>query len=206
MKVEIFSDVVCPWCYIGHKRFARAAARHAGEVEVTYRPFELNPTATAEGEPLLEALRRKFGGDVAQMTSRVAAVGAEEGLELHFDRAVSANSFEAHRLIELASRQGLGAPMTERLFAAHFTDGLNIADAEVLAKLAAEVGVSDTGKAGDEVREQLGRARELGITGVPFFLFEGEFGVSGAQPEETFLAALEEVAERTGRRAAPPAR
>ncbi|MBE1558448.1 putative DsbA family dithiol-disulfide isomerase [Nonomuraea africana] len=191
--------MVCPWCYIGHRRFARAAARYAGEVEVTYRPFELNPGAPAEGEPLLEALQRKFGGDVSQMTSRVTAVGAAEGLEFHFDRAVSASSFEAHRLIEVAARQGLGAEMTERLFAAHFTDGLNIADTGVLAKLAAEVGVSDTGEAGDEVREQLGRARELGITSVPFFLFEGEFGVSGAQPEETFLAALEEVAERTTR-------
>ncbi|MGW4470433.1 DsbA family oxidoreductase [Nonomuraea sp. NPDC004354] len=197
MKVEIFSDVVCPWCYIGHRRFARAAARFAGEVEVTYRPFELNPDAPVEGEPLLEALGRKFGGSAAQMTEHVAAVGAEEGLELRFGQAISANSFEAHRLIELAAGQGLAARMADRLFAAHFTDGLNIGDPEVLAKLAAEVGVTDTGEAAAQVREQLARARELGITSVPFFLFEERFGVSGAQPEDTFLAALEEVAQRT---------
>ncbi|MEU7898770.1 DsbA family oxidoreductase [Nonomuraea sp. NPDC049152] len=199
MKVEIFSDVVCPWCYIGYKRFARAVARFAGEVEVIHRPFELNPDAPATGEPLLEALDRKFGGNAAQMTRQVAAVGAQEGLELHFDHAISANSFEAHRLIELASRQGLAEEMANRLFEAHFTDGLNIGDADVLAKLAAEVGVTDTGEAAPEVREQLDRARGLGITGVPFFLFEEQFGVSGAQPEDTFLAALEEVAQRTAR-------
>ncbi|MFE3449359.1 DsbA family protein [Nonomuraea sp. NPDC059194] len=199
MKVEIFSDVVCPWCYIGHRRFARAVARFAGEVEVIYRPFELNPGAPATGEPLLEALERKFGGDVAQMTGQVAAVGAQEGLELRFDHAISAGTFEAHRMIELAARQGLAEEMTHRLFAAHFTDGLNIGDGEVLAKLAAEVGVTDTGEAAADVREQLARARELGITSVPFFLFEEQFGVSGAQSEDTFLAALEEVAERTAR-------
>ncbi|MEV0197601.1 DsbA family oxidoreductase [Nonomuraea sp. NPDC050691] len=201
MKVEIFSDVACPWCYIGHTRFARAAERfraRGGTLDVTMRPFQLAPDAPAEGEPLLDALARKFGPDAAQMTGRVTEVAAGDGLELRFDHAVSANTFEAHRLVELATRQGRGEEMAERLFRAHFTDGLNVADPDVLAKLAAEAGVQDTGEGAGEVREQLARAAGLGISGVPLFLFEGKFAVSGAQPEETFDAAIDEVAERVG--------
>ncbi|MFI6292289.1 DsbA family protein [Nonomuraea sp. NPDC050790] len=203
MKVEIFSDVVCPWCYVGHTRFARAAdafRAKGGTVEITMRPFQLNPDAPAEGEPLLGALERKFGPNAGQMTSQVTAVAEQEGLELNFDRAVSANTAQAHRLIHLATEQGLGEEMSQRLFKAHFTDGLNVGDAEVLAKLAAEAGVSDDGGGTAEVDEQLARARQLGITGVPLFLFEGQFAVSGAQPYETFVAALDEVAERTGQK------
>ena len=163
------------------------------------RPFQLNPDAPAEGEPLLPALERKFGGNVAQMTSRVTATAAEEGLDVRFEQAVSANTFEAHRLVELATRQGRGQEAVDRLFRAHFTDGLNVGDKDVLTKLAAEVGVDyPPGEGAQEVREQLDRARALGITGVPLFLFEGQFAVSGAQPAETFDAALDEVAARTG--------
>lgn len=201
MKVEIFSDVVCPWCYVGHARFARAAQAFrdkGGTIEVTMRPFQLNPDAPAEGEPLLPALERKFGGNVALMTSRVTEVAAGEGLELRFDQAISANTLEAHRLVEVATGQGKGEEMADLLFRAHFTDGLNVGDPEVLAKLAAEAGVRDTGEGAAEVREQIARAGRLGITGVPLFLFEGKFAVSGAQPYETMTAAIDEVAERIG--------
>ncbi|MFI9560117.1 DsbA family protein [Nonomuraea endophytica] len=203
MKVEIFSDVVCPWCYIGHTRFARAAEAYrakGGTVEITMRPYQLNPDAPAEGEPLLTALERKFGPDIAQMTSQVTGVAEQEGLELHFDHAVSSNTAQAHRLIQVATAQGRGEEMAQRLFQAHFTDGLDVGDTEVLAKLAAEAGVTDDGEGSAEVDEQLARARQLGISGVPLFLFEGQFAVSGAQPYETFVAALEEVAERTGQK------
>ncbi|WP_103955224.1 DsbA family oxidoreductase [Nonomuraea solani] len=201
MKVEVFSDVVCPWCYIGHVRFARAAERFrakGGTIEVTMRPFQLNPDAPAEAEPLLPALERKFGPNAGQMIQRVIDTAAAEGLELDYDHAVSANTLEAHRLIEVATRQGLGEEMAGRLFLAYFSQGQNVADPAVLAKLAAETGVQDTGEGAEEVREQLGRARALGISGVPLFLFEGQYAVSGAQPEETFTAAIDEVAERTG--------
>lgn len=206
--MEIFSDVVCPWCYIGHARFAKAAERFrakGGRIEVTFRPFQLSPEATSDGEPLLEALERKFGANVRQMTERVTQVGAEEGLEMNFGQAVHAGTFEAHRLIEVATGQGKGQEMAEALFRAHFTDGANVGDPGVLAKLAAEVGVDDTGEGGQAVSEQLERARGLGITGVPLFLFEDKYSVSGAQPGEVFDQVLDEVAERTGQVPLAPA-
>ncbi|MEV4179600.1 DsbA family oxidoreductase [Nonomuraea sp. NPDC049709] len=202
MKVEIFSDVVCPWCYIGHARFARAADRFrakGGTIEVTMRPFQLNPDAPAEGGgSLIPELERKFGPDARQMVERVVSAAAGEGLKLDYDKAVNAGTFEAHRLIEVASGQGLGLEMAERLFRAYFTEGRNVADAGVLAELAAEVGVHDSGEGAEQVREQLARARSLGVSGVPLFLFEGKYAVSGAQPEDAFAAAIDEVAERTG--------
>lgn len=212
VKVEIFSDVVCPWCYIGHVRFARAAERFrakGGTIEVTMRPFQLNPDAPAEAEPLIPALERKFGPGARQMTERVGSVAAEEGLAMDYERAVSANTFEAHRLIEVATAQGLGKEMADRLFGAYFGEGADVGDPGVLSRLAAEVGVEDTGEGAEQVREQLGRAGALGISGVPLFLFEGKFAVSGAQPEDAFAAAIDEVAERTGQtpitQLAPPA-
>ncbi|MEO3869180.1 DsbA family oxidoreductase [Nonomuraea sp. B12E4] len=203
VKVEIFSDVVCPWCYIGHVRFARAADRFragGGAIDVTMRPFQLDPGAPKEGEPVIPALERKFGPNARQMTRRVIDTAAAEGLEMHYDKALSANTFEAHRLIEVAGRQGHGGEMADRLFRAHFSEGLDVGDADVLRGLAGEVGVADGGQGAEEVREQLGRARALGISGVPLFLFEEKYAVSGAQPEETFAAAIDEVAARVGQK------
>ncbi|GLW96720.1 DSBA oxidoreductase [Microtetraspora sp. NBRC 16547] len=199
MKIEIFSDVVCPWCYIGHARLKKAVQLFDGEVEVVHRPFQLAPDAVSNGEPLLPSLARKFGGpaQVEQMTRRVAQAAAEDGLELDFERAIQANTFEAHRLIWLAQRAGRGAEAAEWLFRAHFEEGLDVGDPATLAKLAAEMGITDTGEGADEVRAELARARDLGISGVPLFLFEGQFAVSGAQPVETLVAALREVQART---------
>ncbi|PZG13313.1 DsbA family oxidoreductase [Nonomuraea aridisoli] len=201
MKVEIFSDVVCPWCYIGHTRFARAAERFrakGGTIEVTMRPFQLDPSAPEKAEPIIPAMERKFGPNARQMIDRVVGVAEADGLEMDYASALSANTLEAHRLIEVATRQGLGKEMAERLFRAYFAEGRDVADREVLAELAAEVGVQDTGEGAEAVREQIDRARALGISGVPLFLFEGKYAVSGAQPEDTFAAAIDEVAERTG--------
>ncbi|WP_067175848.1 DsbA family oxidoreductase [Microtetraspora niveoalba] len=199
MKIEIFSDVACPWCYIGHVRLAKAVELFDGDVEVVHRPFQLAPDAVSDGQPLPAALARKFGGpaQVAQITRRVSQAAAEDGLEFDFERAIQANTFEAHRLIWLARREGRGAEAVERLFRAYFEEGLDVGDAATLAKLAAELGVTDTGEGADEVRAELARARDLGISGVPLFLFEGQFAVSGAQPVETLVAALQEVRART---------
>lgn len=160
MKVEIFSDVVCPWCYIGHARFAKAAERFRGKggsIEVTMRPFQLDPDAPAKGEPLIPSMERKFGPNARQMIDRVVGTAAEEGLELDYDRALNATTLAAHRLIEVAGRQGLGEEMAGRLFRAYFAEGRDVSDAGVLAELAAEVGVTDTGEGTEEVREQLGQ-------------------------------------------------
>ncbi|MDP9866748.1 MULTISPECIES: DsbA family oxidoreductase [Streptosporangium] len=211
MKVEIYSDVVCPWCYIGHTRFARAVERYrakGGEVEVEFRPFQLAPDVESTGEPTLRWAAAKFGGAerAAQMFAHVTGVAAEDGLRLDFDRSVQANTFDAHRLIRLAGEQGKGEEALHALFRAHFTDGLDVGSREVLADLAAGLGVradldGEDGTAA--VKEDLARARALGVGSVPLFLFEGQFAVSGAQPEDTLLAALEEVAERTGQGPAP---
>ncbi|WP_344976411.1 DsbA family oxidoreductase [Streptosporangium fragile] len=206
MKVEIYSDVVCPWCYIGHARFARAVERYrakGGEVEVEFRPFQLMPDAESTGELTRVWGAKKFGGAerAAQMFERVRGVAAEDGLVLDFDHAIHANTFDAHRLIQLAVEQGKGEEALYALFRAHFTDGLDVGSREVLAKLAADIGVEadlDGADGAAAVQEQLARARALGVSSVPLFLFEGQFAVSGAQPEDTLLAALEEVAERTG--------
>jgi predicted DsbA family dithiol-disulfide isomerase len=207
VKVEIFSDVVCPWCYIGHHRLRQAVDAFDGDVEVVHRPFQLDPDGVSSGEPLLRALEHKFGGAdrVAQMTGHVTGVAAQDGLELRFDRAVAANTLEAHRLIWLAGRAGRDGDMADRLFRAHFTDGLDVGDPATLAKLAAETGVEDTGEGTEQVRADLARARALGVRAVPLFLFEEKFAVSGAQPVETLVAALREVEARTAQEAAPGA-
>ncbi|MBB2911725.1 putative DsbA family dithiol-disulfide isomerase [Streptosporangium becharense] len=206
MKVEIYSDVVCPWCYIGHTRFARAVERYrakGGEVEVEFRPFQLAPDAESNGELTRDWAAGKFGGAerAAQMFARVSGAAAEDGLALDFDHAIQANTFDAHRLIQLAVEQGKGEEALYGLFRAHFTDGLDIGSREVLAGLADRIGVKadlDGEDGAAAVREELARGRALGVSAVPLFLFEGQFAVSGAQPEDTLLAALEEVAERTG--------
>ncbi|WP_063819125.1 DsbA family oxidoreductase [Herbidospora cretacea] len=196
MKVEIFSDVICPWCYIGHTRFHAAVREYGKPVQVAYRPFQLSPDAVSDGTPLTEYLEKRFGRQSLQMIERVVGTAAVDGLDLRYDQAIGANTLEAHRLIWLAQREGRAPEMAERLFRAHFTDGLDVGDPVVLAKLAVEVGVADTGEGGEEVRAEIDRARELGITGVPLFLFEDKYAVSGAQPVETLVAALREVEQR----------
>ncbi|NAS21725.1 DsbA family oxidoreductase [Herbidospora sp. NEAU-GS84] len=196
MKVEIFSDVVCPWCYIGHTRFRAAVRAYGKPVQVAYRPFQLSPESVSDGTPLTTWLEGRFGRQALQMIDRVVGVAAEDGLDLKYDKAIGANTLEAHRLIWLAQRDGRAPEMADRLFRAHFTDGLDVGDAAVLAKLAAEVGVDDTGEGAPEVRAEIDRARELGIGGVPLFLFEDKYAVSGAQPVDLLVGALREVEER----------
>jgi predicted DsbA family dithiol-disulfide isomerase len=204
MKVEIWSDVVCPWCYIGKRRFESALAHfdHRGEVEVEFRSFELNPNANAADQGNLEeALARKYGMSLEQahaLHARVIETAAGEGLQYRLDIAKRGNTFDAHRLIHLAGILGLQGAMKERLLAAYFTEGKPIGDHDTLVELAAEVGIDADrartvladGSFGDQVREDEREATELGITGVPFFVINRRYGVSGAQPPELMLKAL----------------
>ena len=207
VKVEVWSDVVCPWCYIGKRRLEGALARfeHAGDVEVEYRSFELNPAASStESGPLDQRLADKYGVGLDQaraMNSRVTDTAAAEGLHYRLDIAQPSNTFDAHRLIHLAGAFGLKAAMKERLMAAYFSEGRRIGDPGTLVELAVEVGIDPrrarAAMASDEfaadVRTEEREAAELGISGVPFFVLDRRYGVSGAQPSELLLEALQKA-------------
>ncbi len=187
LTVEIWSDIACPWCYIGKRRFERALEQfpHRDEVEVVWRSFQLAPDAPAEQPPFQHPAN-----------DHVTQLAAEEGLEYNLDRRRAGNSFAAHRLIQRAAEDGVQDAMKERLMHAHFTEGLAVADPETLRKLAAEVGVDGEAALTDEryaegVREDEDLARRIGIQGVPYFVLGRRFGISGAQPPELMLQALE---------------
>jgi predicted DsbA family dithiol-disulfide isomerase len=200
LTVEIWSDVVCPWCYVGKRRFETAleAFEHRDDVEVVWRSFELDPNAPPEREDSsAEHLAAKYGMSVEQAersNAQMTETAAGEGLEYHLDRTRGGNSFDAHRLIQAAKDQGLQDAMKERLMRAYFTEGEAIGDAETLVRLALEVGVDPTGlKDGgyaDAVREDEDLARRIGIQGVPYFVLGRRYGISGAQPAELLLQAL----------------
>lgn len=204
MKVEIWSDVVCPWCYIGKRRFETAldGFEHRGDVEVEYRSFELNPNAQAQ-EPgnSEEALARKYGLSVEQaraLNARVVDAAAGEGLRYRLDIAKRGNTFDAHRLIHLGAAGGKQAAMKERLMAAYFLEGSAIGDRDTLVELAREVGIDperaraalDSSEFAEEVRADEREASELGISGVPFFVINRRYGISGAQSPEVIQKAL----------------
>jgi predicted DsbA family dithiol-disulfide isomerase len=206
VKVEIWSDVVCPWCYIGKRRFEGALARfeHRDDIDVVWHSFELDPTTERTGRPggSTERLAAKYRitlDEVRQMQQRVTDAAAGEGLDFQLDAAVPANTVDAHRVIHLAARHGLQGAMKERLLRAHFTDGEAVGEVDTLVRLATEVGLDAeevrTTLAGDElvdaVRADEAEARALGITGVPFFVIDRRYGVSGAQPSELLLEALQ---------------
>jgi predicted DsbA family dithiol-disulfide isomerase len=216
MKVEIYSDIVCPWCYIGERRFARALAAFPARdrVEVVFRPFQLDPEAPATPRPLAEALGRKFGARAPSMMARVSEAARGEGIDVRWDIALSANTLTAHRLLRLAEREegaDVQRALAERLFDAHFTRGLDVGDAGVLADLAAEAGMERervtaylaTDEGLRDVCDEIEQAQARGVTAVPTFVFDGKYVVQGGQPAPILLQALEEVGRL--RRAAEPA-
>ncbi len=207
VNVEVFSDVVCPWCYLGRARFTTVLSRFGGDVRVTWRPFQLDPGAEAGGLAD-ESLARKFGGPerVAQMHERMRGLMDAEGLAYAPEKAIHANTFDAHRVIELAAGAGVQDAVVGRLFRAYHVEGRDLNDRCTLAELAAEAGLDGVherlaaGEGEAEVAARLRDARELGVTGVPFYVFEGRWSVSGAQSAEFFAAALREVAAQAGQR------
>ena len=213
MKVEIWSDIACPWCYIGKRRFEQALERfeHRNELDVVWRSFELDPTAPRQhDEPQAELLARKYRMPLAQaeaMNARMTGEAAKEGLAFRMDLVRVGNTFDAHRLIHLAAASGRREAMVERLFAAYLGEGEALGDTEVLVRLAADAGL-DAGAArealasgafGDAVRADEARARAFGITGVPFFAIDERYGVSGAQPPDAILGALRQAWGESGR-------
>ena len=201
MVVEIWSDIACPWCYVGKRRFEAALAGFGHEVEVTWRSFELDPGAPASREEsAAEHLSGKYGMPVEEARARqaqLAAMAAADGLEFNFDRVQPANTFDAHRLTHLAKAHGLQDAMKERLQRAYLTDGELLSDHETLARLAAEVGVPGAEEmlASDrytaEVRDDERLAQEIGITAVPTFVVDRHVAVAGAQQPEVLRELLQ---------------
>ncbi len=208
VDIEVFSDVVCPWCYVGRQRLARAAELLADkhEIRVTWKPYQLNPWIPPEGMDRAEYRRMKFGSAERSsgMDGRLREAGQGEGIELAFEKiARTPNTLQAHRLIWLAGQRDRQIEMVDALFQAYFTDGKDIGDNAVLAELATSAGLdaeevgrfltSDEGLTEVEEEEQVGRS--LGIDGVPFFLLADKYGVSGAQPAEVLANVIERVVE-----------
>jgi predicted DsbA family dithiol-disulfide isomerase len=207
MKVDIWSDVACPWCYVGKRRIEKALAEfeHGDQVEIVWHSYQLDPDAPAiSHQTIAEVLAQKYGRSLAQaaaMNERVSGIAAQDGLEYHMEKVRYGNTFDAHRLIHLAATHHLQDAMEERFFRAYFTEGAALGDGATLVKLAGEIGLDTeevrTTLAGDayadEVRADIQRARRLGIQGVPFFAIDGKYGVSGAQSSEVLKKVLEQA-------------
>ena len=208
MRIDVWSDVACPWCYVG-KRNLESALDELGladEVEVRWRAYELDPGAPASSSlSMAEVLSRKYGVTIDQateMNAQMTATAAKVGLDYHLDTLRLGNSFDAHRLAKLADEAGLGGEMAERLFAAHFTENLLISDRDTLIALAAEVGldteeaarVLDSDAYADEVRGDEEFAQEAGFSGVPTYVVDGRLAIPGAQPPDVLVRLIGRLA------------
>lgn len=203
MRVDIWSDVVCPFCYIGKKRLEHVAAEAGVELDIHWHSFELDPDAPAHHDTSnTERLAKKYGRSVEemqQMQQNIAQMAAEEGIDFQWQKANSGNSFDAHRIIHLAQSKGLGNQAKETFFHAYMTEGLAIGEREVVEEIASRIGldhaeveyVLQSDELADFVRHDEKIAHEqLNISGVPFFVFDQKFALSGAQPREVFLQVL----------------
>ncbi|MCO8277604.1 DsbA family oxidoreductase [Actinoplanes sp. TRM 88003] len=206
MDIQVWSDVVCPWCYLGRRRLDVALAQFPGEVTVTFRAYQLDSSPVPPGLPIKQAMAAKFGDRARtdQMLAHVTALAAAEGLHLDYDRAIAANTFDSHRLIAWAAGQGRQAEMVEALQRAHFTEGLDLGSPAVLAAAAGSIGLTEAAAAAYlrseagtiAVEADLAQARELDISSVPFFLVDGKYALQGAQEPATLIEAFEEIARR----------
>ena len=204
MKIEIWSDVMCPFCYIGKRNFEMALADFPDKdkIEVEWKSFQLDPTvpevATESQEDYLVKRKGMSREQVKGMLANVTEMARQAGLEYHLDKSVMVNSQKAHQLIQFAKTKGLGDEMEEVLFRAFFTDGKNVADLETLKELGKEAGLDEkeleSAFTDDQFKYKMNQdiqeARSIGVTGVPFFVFDRKYGVSGAQPPQAFLDTL----------------
>jgi predicted DsbA family dithiol-disulfide isomerase len=213
MRIDVWSDFVCPWCWLGQARLAKALAAfgHPGEVEVVLRSFELDPRTPKDLDvPTDEMLAKKFGASRAQidaMHERLRSLGEADGIDFRFERVRTSNTFDAHQLTILAREQGKQPAMARRLFVANFQEGVRVGDRKELVRLATEVGL-DAAEAEEAladqrfasaVRDDEGQARALGVSGVPFFLADGELAVSGAQSVDVLRGLLDEALNLSAR-------
>lgn len=212
MNVEIWSDVMCPFCFVGKRNFEAALRQlpFQDQIKVTWKSFQLDPTLPVDGATMsaAEYLSQKKGfpkEKVAAMQAQLVQSGLAAGIDFHFERSIPANTFRAHRLIHFAQEQGKGNEMEEALFEAHFTEGKNVGDIETLADLAAGIGLDkqsaltylQTDSGSEAVHRDIQEARELGVNGVPFFVLDRKYAVSGAQPVAAFVAALTQTFEQS---------
>ena len=206
IKVDIVSDVVCPWCYIGKRRMEKAIKELAGEVDVEleYHPFELNPDAPKEGRNQKEHLAAKFGSSekYEELTAYVTQVAAEEGLRFNFDKQkVSPNTRDAHRIIMLAKETGKQVEAKEAFMKAYFEDGVDLTKKENLIAIAVTCGLDENKVAAlmdsedgiEEIEAEEYTYQQRGVRGVPFFILNNKYGISGAQPVEAFIKAFQEI-------------
>jgi|APCry1669192269_1035402.scaffolds.fasta_scaffold04917_2 predicted DsbA family dithiol-disulfide isomerase len=208
MRIDVWSDVACPWCYVGKRNLELALEELGLTPEITWRAFELDPTAPKSTSLSMdEVLSRKYGTTIEQaqeMNRQMTTTAAKLGLEYHLDTLQLGNSFDAHRLAKLAEDHDLGEEIAERLFAAYFTESQLISDHETLTRLGVEVGLDEaeirrvlaSDAYSDEVRGDEAMAQEAGFTGVPTFVIDGQFAIPGAQPVETMVRLLGKLAAK----------
>lgn len=211
MKIEIWSDVMCPFCYIGKNNFEEALNKlpFKDEVQVEWKSFQLDPSLDPkQTQNTIEYFREKKGfpeAQATQMISQVAQMGKGAGIDFNFEKALITNTFSAHKLLHLAKKYNKSNEMEEALFIAHFIDGKNVGDTEVLVSLAESLDLDKeearqavtTDQWNNEVNQDILEARNNGVSGVPFFVLNGKYAVSGAQPVETFEEALQQTYKET---------
>ncbi|MES2591232.1 MAG: DsbA family oxidoreductase [Bacteroidota bacterium] len=204
MKVEIWSDIMCPFCYIGKRKFEKALAQfeNAEQVEISWKSFQLNPGMKTDPKKSINEYLSEIKGmpleQAKEINEHVTQLAKAVGLQYNFDKAIVANSLDAHRLIQFAKEKNKDGEAEERLFKAYFTEGKNIADHATLALLASEIGLDQeevqsflkSNKYTEEVNNDIAEAQKIGVRGVPFFVIDRKYGVSGAQESDTFLQAL----------------
>jgi protein disulfide-isomerase len=204
MKIEIWSDVMCPFCYIGKRHFEEALSKFSDKehIDIEWKSFQLDPTmpdVVEESQEDYLVKRKGMSRDQIQgMLQNVTAMGKEAGLDFNFDQSIMVNSQKAHQLIQFAKSKGLGNEIEERLFQAYFTEGKNVADETTLTELGKEIGLDENelqvafndDKYLYQMKQDIQEAQNIGVRGVPFFVFDRKYGVSGAQPTEAFLETL----------------
>jgi len=217
MKIEVWSDYVCPFCYIGKRLLEQSLEKtgYSDQVEVVFKAYELDPTSPkVSNESTAEMLARKYGTTVEaakQMNQQVGERAKEVGLHYNFDKMKPANTFDAHRLAKFAEEKGKEAELSELLLQSYFIDGKEIGRHEVLLDLAESVGLAraeaesvlESEKYAENVRADINEAMQIGVRGVPFFVLNGKYAISGAQPAEVFENALRQVAEEEGLKPKP---